>query len=429
MGSVGNVTAKCVRRTTAGILCAVLAMGVAACGGDEQNEDAAAGGKSKGTFKIGLLNPTTGVFAQVGKDVNDGFKHYVESHGGRLAGYDIELVEEDDAGDPTTALTKLRRMVSQDQVDMVVGVAVSSVAYAISDFVDSSKVPTLLTITGADGLTQNDRSPYIYRISYTNSQPMMALGDYACRELGHETASILSLDFAFGWEVAGGFARVYEDAGCDVIQEQYVPVTADDYAPYVQQVKGDAQMVMANAGGSQAPQFWQAYRDFGVDAPVVGHGNLTDEVLLPAEKDNSLGAMTIMYWSRALDTPENQTFVETYEAKVGRVASQGGEAGYTGAQVVEAALKGAGERDVHEAEVLTEALQKVDIVAARGPLKFDAYHQAVMNFYIRETKKVNGKAANVVVETLPDLSQFGTYDPEEYLKLPNYESLKGTWER
>lgn len=399
-------------------------------GGDDTG-GAAAGGK---TITVGLLNPTTGVFAALGSDTNDGFQMYLDERGGTLSGWRIRTVTEDDAGDPTTGATKARKLIQQDKVDVLVGGVSSSVANGIANFVAESGVPYLITIAGADPLTQSGHKPNIFRISYTGSQPMHPLGEYTCSELGYRTASIVSLDFAFGWETAGGFARTYEDAGCTVEQEIYVPLETEDYAPFVQQISRDTDVVVHINSGPAGNLFWQTYRDFGYEQPVVGHGAITDEFLLESVEDWQVGAETVFYWSRALDTPENEEFVRAYEERTGKLVSQGAEAGYAAAQTLEAALEAAGDQS-NDPQALIEALGDVEVQAPRGQIRFDDHNQAVMDFYLRETQEVdedplgnpNITKSNVVVHTFPEVGQFWTFDPEEYLKLPPYAQLKGSW--
>lgn len=408
-------------------------LGTDAAATDQAAEDAA-GEEGAGTLKVGLLNPITGVFAALGSDTNTGFQMYLDKQDGQLAGWQIETVFEDDEGDPTAGATKARKLIDEDQVDVLIGGVSSAVAYGIAPFVADSGVPYIITIAGADGLTQVDEKANIFRISYTGSQPMHPLGEYACNELGYETASIVSLDFAFGWESAGGFARIYEEAGCEVNQEIYVPLGTEDYAPFVQQIDRGSDVVMAVNSGPSGNLFWQTYRDFGYELPVIGHGAITDEFLLAVEDDWHVGAQTIFYWSRALDTPENTEFVQAYEDRTGQLVSQGAEAGYAAAKVLEAALEEAGENG-DDPEQLLEALGNVQVDVPRGELSFDSYGQAVMDFYIREVQQLDSdplgneavNKANVVIETIPDVSQFWEWSPEEYLEMPSYESLKGTW--
>ena len=53
-------------------------------------------------------------------------------------------------------------------------------------------------------------------------------------------------------------------------------------------------------------------------------------------------------------------------------------------------------------------------------MRFDEYGNVVGNRYIRKVERKDGKLVNAVVKTYPDVSQFWTYKPEEFLKQPVY---------
>ena len=54
-------------------------------------------------LRIGFIAPMTGIFAQIGKDMVNGFQLYLDEHGGKLGGADVKLLVEDSAGKPDTA--------------------------------------------------------------------------------------------------------------------------------------------------------------------------------------------------------------------------------------------------------------------------------------------------------------------------------------
>ena len=54
----------------------------------------------------------------------------------------------------------------------------------------------------------------------------------------------------------------------------------------------------------------------------------------------------------------------------------------------------------------------------RGPIRFDDYGNVVGNIYIRKVEKKDGKLVNTNIHTYPDVSQFWTYEPKEFLKRP-----------
>ena len=46
-------------------------------------------------LRIGFISPVTGIFAQIGKDMVDGFQLYLDEHGGKLGGADVKFIVED----------------------------------------------------------------------------------------------------------------------------------------------------------------------------------------------------------------------------------------------------------------------------------------------------------------------------------------------
>jgi len=374
---------------------------------------------------VGLVNPVTGPFAALGEDVNDGFQLYLDQHDGVLGGHEVDVLTEDTANDTAVAQEAVAKLVDQD-VDVLAGFVNSGVTYGVAGDIADAGVPLIITTAGADDLTQRDAVDNIFRVSYTSSQDAMPLGEYACTELGYETMDVIGLDYAFGWEAASGFAMAYEDAGCDVVQEVYAALGTADWAPFVQQLDTDADAVWAVVPGSDGIRFVEAYRDFGVDLPLIGHGATTDEQVLAEQQDQAADAVTTLHYSAVIPDEANQDFVTLFEESSGRSVSQYAEHGWAAAQVLDAALSTLpGEVD---RAALVEAIGDVEVEAPRGPLSFDDYGQAVYTVYVRQVTEVDGQWVNAVIDSFPDTSQFWTYDPEEFLSGPPLAERKGTWE-
>lgn len=418
------------RTTTAWAAIATALLTLTACGGsspsvDGQGSTPGSNAKGdKGTVTVGLLNPTSGPYAALGRDVNAGFQTYLDSKNGVLSGYGIKTVTGDEANDVGKATTKAHQLVEQNKAQVVVGLVNSAIAYAVAPYLEKAQVPLLITVAGADGLTRT-KNGNVFRVSYTSSQDTMPAGDYMCKTLGYKTTAIVALDYSFGWEAAGGFARTYEDAGCKVAQEIYAPLATQDWGPYVNQIKKSVDAVFVVAPGTDGIRLFKAYRGFGGKAPIVAHGSTTDEQLLSTEADTAKDVVTSLHYTPELDTPVNKEFVKQFAADNKRGANQYAEDGYTAAMALEAALAKL-DGKVSSAD-LKSALAGVSIEAPRGPVKFDEYGQAIYNVYLRKVASKDGKWVNEPVETIPNVSQFWTYSPDEYLKFPPYEKLKGTW--
>ncbi len=63
----------------------------------------------------------TGIFAQIGKDMVNGFEMYLDEHGNKLGGADVKFIVEDNQGKGDAAVTKAKKLILQDKVQMFIG--------------------------------------------------------------------------------------------------------------------------------------------------------------------------------------------------------------------------------------------------------------------------------------------------------------------
>jgi branched-chain amino acid transport system substrate-binding protein len=183
-----------------------------------------AAAQAKKPIKIGFLAPLTGGAAQIGRDTVNGFEMYLEEAGHQIAGRKVELIVEDTAGNPGTAITKFRKLVESDRVDMVVGEVFAHIGYALAPKAEEYKMPTVFPVIAADDLTQRKPSKWVVRLGWTGSQPSHPFGAYVAKTLGYKKVAVFGTDYAFGYEVVGGFQRSFEEAGGQIIQKLWAPL-------------------------------------------------------------------------------------------------------------------------------------------------------------------------------------------------------------
>jgi branched-chain amino acid transport system substrate-binding protein len=188
---------------------------------------------AQGPIKIGFLSPISGAIAQAGKDMYSGCELYWQERGMQIGGRRLEVILEDTEGQPATAVTKLRKLVDSDRVDLIAGVILSNVAYALVPPIEAAGIPTLYPINSADDLTQRKRPNWLVRTGFSASGNMHPFGEYAAKVLKYRKVVTISLDYAFGWETVGGFHKTFEDNGGQIIQKIWVPLNIQDYAPYL----------------------------------------------------------------------------------------------------------------------------------------------------------------------------------------------------
>jgi branched-chain amino acid transport system substrate-binding protein len=350
-------------------------------------------------IKIGFTTDLTGTAAQAAKDMVNGLTLYLDEIGYRMAGRKIELIVEDSQSRPDVALTKLRKLVEHDRVHLVAGVLFGHLGYALAPKVEEYRIPALFTVTAADDLTQRLKYRWVIRTGWASSQPSHPFGEYAAKTLGYRKVAVIGSDYAFAWEVVGGFQKTFEEAGGQIVQKLWAPLGAMDLAPYVAQLRRDADAVLTMVAGASTLQFFKQYAEAELKGriPVIAGG--------PA----------------VVDTPANRRFVAEYRKRFGKVPSYFAETNYTSGRWIHEAVK-ALNGQVEDREKLLAALRRVELPdTPRGPVKLDASGNPIQNVYIRKVERNrDGELQNTVIATIPAVSQFWKYPAEEFLRQPVY---------
>ena len=190
---------------------------------------------SQTAIKIGLVQTFSGPLSIVGIEAADGFELFLEQNQNKIAGRPVTLIKEDDASNPTQGLERVRRLVEREQVHVLTGITSSAVAYAVRGYVDQRQVPlVIMGSAGANGLTDQQGSPYIFRTSFSNRQLGGPFGPYACSKLGYKKIAVMASDFVTGHEQSAAFEAEFTKAGCQVVKKIMAPLGTSDYAPFLE---------------------------------------------------------------------------------------------------------------------------------------------------------------------------------------------------
>jgi branched-chain amino acid transport system substrate-binding protein len=378
--------------------------------------------QQKAPIKIGFLVPTSGPLSANGKDMINGIELFLEEQKSKLAGRDVRLIIEDSAAVPATGLTKTRSLVESQGINLFMGPLSAAVGYAVAPYLHEKKVASIYPVVSSEDLTQRKRSPYIVRTGWSSGQPSHPFGQWVYDNLKYKKIAMIGYDFAFGWEVAAGFQRTFEESGGQIVQKLWPPLGTADFGPYLAQLKRDVDAIYCIFSGADALRFVKQYADAGLKErlPLVAGGTVTDEHVLRTMGDEALGVVSALHYSAALDTPANKKFAGAYEAKYKQIPSYYSEGTYVAGLIVKAALEATG-GDIEDTNKFLAAMRKVSLSdLPRGPFKFDEYGNPIENIYVRKVEKVNGRLQNTVIHTFPNVSQFWKYKPEEFLKQPVY---------
>jgi branched-chain amino acid transport system substrate-binding protein len=418
--------------TKRGLLAVLLAIGLlAACGGDSEGPP---GTEGLPTLKIGIPLPFTGVVAESAEEMRQTFEMYIDEQGGKLGGLPVEVIFEDTETDAELVVTKTRKLIDADQVHLLSGPMLAFEGLAMLDSVNQAGIPWVgQTGVAADDYTRLATPTLTAAAKHTASQETMPLGTYAFEELGYRRIATLGQDYAWGYQTVGGFQYAFEAEGGDVVQKLWAPIGTTDFAPFVSDINRDVDAVYVTLIGADIPRFVQAYADSGLkeDIPILSSEDLVaQDAIRFYSGDAAVGIIGITPFTAKLDRPEMKAFVQAYEERTGNIPTFWGESAYVAAMVIDRTLKYVNEengialKELPEwvrsnGEAFAAASQEIDLSdAPSSDISVDEYNRQVRDFYIVELVNKGGTITDRLVETVPEVNQFWTFDQQEFLANP-----------
>ena len=165
--------------------------------------------QAKDPLKIGVLMPLTGPLAPIAPEQLKGMNLAIKEFGGEVAGRKIEMIVEDDGSAPAMGLTKARKLVTSNNVDIMAGIVASPVALQVAPYFTSIKMPLVISNAGADIITGKSCSPYVFRASFSSAQISAPVGQYLAKS-GVKSIFLLASDFVAPREFVAAVRRDYE---------------------------------------------------------------------------------------------------------------------------------------------------------------------------------------------------------------------------
>ncbi len=384
-----------------------------------------------GPIRIGLDESLTGSFATIGKDHQDGFMLYLESIGNTIAGRKVEVVVADDGGRPDQGLTKAKQLVESDKVHLITGVHISPICNALVGYAKEAQVPLAITGNCPNQNLMTDpkiKNPWTTRFSEVASATSDVAADWAYKN-GYRKATMMTNDIVGGLELADAFASAFIKRGGAVVQEQYAALGTADFGPFLAQLKPDADLLLVNEAGADGLRFGEQIgnyvgnRKLQIVSPLVGP---TSALSLSQLKEKMLNAVGVEIYCGCYDSPANDALKKAWQAKYpGRVLSTDVGQGWSGAQIVEAAIKKV-DGNVEDKEKLAEALRQTNVDTAKGPVKVDQDNDLVSNNYVYQIVQQGSGVGPKLLETYKEIGRGWDRDANELANFP-FGQMKGKW--
>ncbi|MDP4074749.1 ABC transporter substrate-binding protein [Acidovorax sp. A1169] len=355
-----------------------------------------------GKVRVGFMLPYTGTFAQLGVAIENGVRMAIDQQGGKLGGREIEWFKVDDESEPSKGVENASKLVQRDKVDVLIGTVHSGVQMGIQKVARDTGVLNLIPNAGVHAATRGLCAPNVFRTSFSNSQPTLALGK-AMVDKGHKKAVWITWKYAAGEEAFEGFKQSYTAAGGTIVKELGLPFPNVEFQALLTEIaalKPDAVACFFAGGG--AAKFIKDYAAAGLKdkIPLYGSGFLTEGVL-DAAGPAADGIITTMHYSDSLDTPRNKQFrleyAKAFRSQPDVYAVQGYDTGLLLVQGANA-VKG----DLAAKPALYKALEGAVIDSPRGKWTMSKAHNPVQDIYLRVVENKENKVVGVAAKALSD---------------------------
>jgi len=294
---------------------------------------------------VGVFNSLTGTYAFGGVPIQNGMKLALEeaNAAGLPGGNKFKVIEGDEAGDKGQAINLVNQFVRRDNVMLILGPTISSVALGAAPVANELKVP-ILAIGSSPGIIAT--GPWAFKIQATPVDIMGFLGKLAVESLGVKNIILLhdqSNDGYIGQKNA--LSEYLTKAGAKVVaDEKFVSSESNFLALATKVATTPTDAIFIAAPAEVAANLILQIRQAGLDPKVkfIGPSTFGSASFIKAGGKAVEGTYIVSDYSPANPSPMNLAFVKAYQAKYSMPPDNWAGMGYALGQVAVQAVKNAG---------------------------------------------------------------------------------------
>ena len=248
---------------------AALAAGVATLAGAGATARVAdAAPEAAAPIQVGIVYGRTGLLSAYGAQYIQGLRYglaYATKGTNAVNGRKIELTVVDDANDPVKAVSAAKDLIGKGY-KIVAGTISSGIAPQLATLAEQNKVLYISGPAAVDVVTGINK--YTFRSGRQSVQDVLTAGSYLGGG-GGKTVTVFAQDSAFGQANYQAVKALMEDLGGQKVNRILVPLSAQDFTPFAQQVKQQkTDLLFVAWAGTTGPAVWRAFDQQNVFASV-----------------------------------------------------------------------------------------------------------------------------------------------------------------
>lgn len=369
------------RRKFLGASAGITAVSLAGCTG--------LGGLGEGPIKIGTLYDNSGPLGFVGQGKDAATEMWFEDQDYTLLDRDVEWIDYNPGGDNTKYKNLTRRLIEQDEVDMILGALLSSNREALRPIVDEKKQ----LFSYSDWYEGGVADEYMV-INTTLTSQQRPLIEFMIDNFGPDYYALVA-DYNYG-RVSNRYARFYADQyGGQPVNEEFIPLGVGEFGSTINRIKEeDPDWILSLLVGSAHYSYFKQARSAGIDIPIGSLANIAGTyehvTFEPPVMSNTYSAFG---YFQEIPTEENRQFVQRFQEENPKYTKS--EGGYVFLSINNAwnairlyweAVEKAG--TVNQPDVLNAYEDGIDIDTPAGPMTFHGdTHHATQNMWLAKVNE------------------------------------------
>ena len=341
---------------------------------------------SDGVVKIGVLADMSGLYADLsGPGSVTAAQMAVEDFGGTVLGRPVVVVSADHQNKPDVGASIARAWYDREQVDAIVDVPVSSVAFAVQQASRERNKVLLLSAAGASDLTGKSCSPVSVHWTYDTYALANTVGAALLKQ-GGDTWFFVTADYAFGYALERDMSALVKARGGKVLGAVRHPQDTADFSSFLLQAQASGAKVigLANAGGDTVTSVKQA-NEFGIPQKgqrIVGLLTYISDVhSMGLANAQGLILASAFYWDM---TDETRAWAARFIARVNKVPTMAQAGTYGAVLHYLKAVQAAGTDDGPAVVTKMKELPIDDFFTKNGSVRADG--RVIRDMYLFQVK-------------------------------------------
>ena len=345
------------------------------------------GEKSSETIKIGAIGPLSGAVAVYGVEAKNGIELAVEeiNAAGGINGKKVEIISEDDEGNPEKSVNAYKKIVTKDKAKIIVGSLTSGCTQAIASLAQAQKVLLVAPAVTATAITEN--GDYVYRACFIDPFQGTVGAKFSVDTLGSKKAAVLydsGNDYSAG--LTENFVSTFAANGGTVVAKESYSTGDKDFNAQITKIKNAKPDVV------YLPDYYgtvaliaKQLRAQGVDTPIVGADGwdgLTDNA-----GDEVLNGFYSNHYAADSTEGKVKDFVDAYTAKYNSTPTAFAALGYDSVYMIKDAIVASGSTDSTK---VRDALKNTNGDYVTGHITFDEKRNPIKSAVMVELVKKDG---------------------------------------